>query len=463
MGQLCNLRHVAIFMQVYLSGIPVVREVGQPPPCASPCWSPRWLGNLRDETKQLTMDSSNKPKKRKSTTESNSSSIPTSDSSFPRFVVIESSENKQLSTLSPFIVEKQLNAILGTPKSVKKLGSGGLLIEVSRKQQAENLLRCTKFYNISVTCSFHKTLNSSKGVIRCPDLAGVPESEIADELGDQKVSGVKRIIITKDGKRSETNTFILTFCTPILPSSLKVGYLNVRVDMFIPNPLQCYNCFRYGHHERTCTLQSVCRCCGTHHDDIQNCTKVTKCSNCKEAHSSTARSCPRWVTEKEVLRVKYTQSLSFPEARKIVDSRTVPQNNTSYANTLKQKVEVKDCAVQANLCACNRQNIAVQTTSSVINAKPAAKPASATNTPPKSTPRERRTQVSPSPERVVQRQSPKKKIVLTDRVKKGQRNQVLSPNRYEALSEESDVMSMEDEDLGIVPPSKTKSPIKYPK
>ena len=221
------------------------------------------------------MDSSNQPKKRKSTTDS-SVNVPVVESSFPRFIVIESVESNKLASLSPFIVEKQLNAIIGTPKSVKKLHSGALLVEINRKQQAENLLRCKTFYNIKVLCSLHKTLNSSKGVIRCPDLAGIPESEIADELGDQKVSGVKRIVISREGKRIQTNTFIITFNTPILPSSLKIGFLNVRVDIFIPNPLQCYNCFRFGHHERTCTLQSVCRCCGSHHDDMQNCTNDTK-------------------------------------------------------------------------------------------------------------------------------------------------------------------------------------------
>ena len=460
MGQLCKLQPVANFMRVCHSGISVVRGwisslIALPHVGVRGGWG-TWVMKQNKHN----MDSSNQPKKRKSTTDTNVDSD--TDTSFSRFIVIESAETKPLSTLSPFIIEKQLNALIGTPKSVKKLGSGGLLVEVNRKKQAENLLRCNTFFNIKVLCTLHKTLNTSKGIIRCVELAGVPESEITDELGDQKVSNVKRIVITREGKRIQTNILIVTFNTPILPSSLKVGYLNVRVDTFIPNPLQCYNCFRFGHHERTCTSQSICKCCGTTHDDMQNCSNPTKCHNCKETHSATSRSCSKWVMEKEVLRVKYTQSLSFPEARKIVTNKSVPQHQVTYANATKQKVEVKDCAVQVNLCACNSKSIAVQT-SDVAASKPKAKATSASSMPPKSTTQERRTQVSSSPERVIQRKSPKEKIVLTDRVKKGQRNPVLSPNRYEALSEESDVMSMEDEDLGIVPPSKHKSPIKYPK
>ena len=398
----------------------------------------------------LTMDNLNQPKKRKATNEpspnqSNANTTNMNESSFPRFIVVESTEKKQVTSLSPFIIEKCLQATIGTPKSVKKLANGTLLIEVSRKQQTENLLRCESFYDVDVKCTLHKTLNSCKGIIRCPDLSGVPETEIAVELQDQKVSHVKRVMVTRDGKRVSTNTFIVTFCTPILPSSLKIGYMSVRVDVFIPNPLQCYNCFRFGHHERSCTSKSICKRCGTLHDDMENCTKDPNCSNCKEAHSATSRTCSKWLTEREVLRVKYTQSLSFPEARKIVTNQQ-PQQSTSYATVIKQKAIVKDCAVQVNLCQCKTQSVAIQTT--IPN--PKLKPVSNTDTPPKSNARsvvsntgtsntrERRTQVSSSPERVIQRKSPREKIVLTDRVKKGQRNQVLSPNRYEALSEESE-------------------------
>ena len=217
MGQLCKLRY---FLHFYASislrylccaGL-VSSQIALPNVGVRGGW-----GTCVMKHNKLIMDPSNQPKKRKSTTDSSADS-PVTDSSLPRFIVIESVESNKLSTLSPFIVEKQLNALIGTPKSVKKLSSGSLLVEINRKQQAENLLRCKTFFNIKVLCTLHKTLNYCKGVIRCPDLAGIPESEITDELGSQKVSGVKRIVITREGKRIQTNTFIITFNTPILPS-----------------------------------------------------------------------------------------------------------------------------------------------------------------------------------------------------------------------------------------------------
>ena len=41
-------------------------------------------------------------------------------STFPSVLVIKSTdENKNITTLSPFVIKKQLSAIFGTPKSVK--------------------------------------------------------------------------------------------------------------------------------------------------------------------------------------------------------------------------------------------------------------------------------------------------------------------------------------------------------
>ena len=40
---------------------------------------------------------------------------------FAKFLVISSKEDKPITSLSPFIVEKQIKSIIGTPKNVKKI------------------------------------------------------------------------------------------------------------------------------------------------------------------------------------------------------------------------------------------------------------------------------------------------------------------------------------------------------
>ena len=65
---------------------------------------------------------------------------------WPRFIVVKSaSEERPLSKLSPFAVQKGFQAIAGTLKSTKRLRDGSFLVECSRKVQAENLLKTVHF------------------------------------------------------------------------------------------------------------------------------------------------------------------------------------------------------------------------------------------------------------------------------------------------------------------------------
>ena len=47
---------------------------------------------------------------------------------------------------------------------------------------SKNLLGLKRVFDMPATCYAHGTLNSSRGLIRCPDLAGIGEDRIVDEL-----------------------------------------------------------------------------------------------------------------------------------------------------------------------------------------------------------------------------------------------------------------------------------------
>ena len=183
---------------------------------------------------------------------------------FPKFLVIQSKEKNQITSLSPFIIEKQIESLISTPKNVKKLKNGTLLVEKNRKSQSENLLKITKFFNLNVTVTEHKTLNSYKGIIRDRMLKHETEENITEYLKQQGVTACKRFTIKKDGNLIETNTLLLTFNSTSLPKSLKIFNRIIPVEVYIPNPLRCFNCLRFGHHENGCPELpgSVCEKCG---------------------------------------------------------------------------------------------------------------------------------------------------------------------------------------------------------
>ena len=152
-------------------------------------------------------------------------------------------ENKTLLiSFTPFAIHTGVQSLAGAPKSIKKLNSGDYLIEVTTKGHAVNLLKSQIFINCPVKITPHRSLNSSKGIIRCRELAGMRDPEICKELRDQGVTDVRRISVRRDGQNKPTNTFVLTFDTTVIPNRIFIGYMSTKVEIYIPSPLRCFNC-----------------------------------------------------------------------------------------------------------------------------------------------------------------------------------------------------------------------------
>ena len=252
-------------------------------------------------------------------TKSNSSSSSTSTKTpyVPRFLLIHSEQEETISSLSPFLVHKTIMSLTGEPKSIKTLRSGDLLIQCAKESHEKTLLQMKTFCNLKCSVKPHSSLNTSKGIVRCPALSKVTTEHIIEFMGEQGVTDVRRITVRRDGILKPTNTFVLTFNTPILPTVVKTGFIQVKVDVYIPNPLRCYNCQVFGHHENKCGRHPVCcNCAQPEHCASGQCDKPAKCVNCSGDHPENSKECPQWEKEKQILKIKCEQNISFPEARK---------------------------------------------------------------------------------------------------------------------------------------------------
>ena len=272
---------------------------------------------------------------------------------WPRFLLVRASDkDRPLTKLSPFAIHKGIQGLAGTVTDVKRLRSGDILVEVDRKAQAKNLLKCKFFVNTPVEVSPHRTLNTSKGVIRCRELVECFEDEILAELRDQGVIGVHRITIKRDGRTINTWTLILTFSTSTLPEKIKCAFLKVNVSPYIPNPLRCFKCQQYGHHRNNCKHSAICgRCSGSHED--QECSAAPQCQNCKGPHPAWSKDCPMWRKEKLIQEVRITRKLTFPEARKIVEQDSQPKGQT-YAQAAAPPHPTKEMSIQTDFTWLDR-------------------------------------------------------------------------------------------------------------
>ncbi|GFX31594.1 uncharacterized protein TNCV_688421 [Trichonephila clavipes] len=189
-----------------------------------------------------------------------------------------------MSKKSPFAIHKALIGIGGKPKSVKRLQSNDLLIETSSALQTKSFLLAKSFLDSPITISPHKTLNSCRGVISESDLLTTPDAEILDGFSDQGVIQVRRITIKKDNLVIPTKHLILTFNRPTLPTTIKAGYLNCKIRPYIPNPLRCFRCQRFGHSQTSCRGQLTCSRCASAGHSSTDCTLEPKCINCSQSH-----------------------------------------------------------------------------------------------------------------------------------------------------------------------------------
>ena len=94
------------------------------------------------------------------------------------------------------------------------------------------------------------------------DIADCNVEEIVEELHPQGVTAASIIHVRDGDSRRRTNTVILTFASPQPPKHITAGYLRVPVEPYIPNPLHCFNCQKYGHSSRACKSTALCMHCG---------------------------------------------------------------------------------------------------------------------------------------------------------------------------------------------------------
>lgn len=257
--------------------------------------------------------------------------------------------NGSLSHVSPFLIKKAIDGTCGSEVlECKKTRNGQWIIKTKDHIQANKLATLIGLTNeISIEVKPHKYLNTSKGVIYCPDLIGIDEEEILEELKAQKVCEVKKILKNNNGELKETGLNILTFATPTMPTKIKIGYLTVETRPYTQQPLRCKNCFRYYHSAKYCNVPKICYNCSEpahlEENTKEACSKQACCINCKKSgncdfqHPTTDKKCPIFVKEFEIQSIKATHNVDNKTARAMYNEKHIHQS-ASYASIVSKRL-----------------------------------------------------------------------------------------------------------------------------
>jgi len=221
---------------------------------------------------------------------------------------------------NPLEFGRRLTHLVGAVSEVKLL-TDCLRITCFNDKQKATIMQLTDWYGkpVSVTEPWgrapvgNRSPSTLRGIIF--DVAvTLTDSDIQSET---KAKSARRIIKWVNGVQTTTCSVILTF-VEALPDFVHIGFQRFKVKPFVPQPMRCMKCQRFGHIASKCRRQVRCVRCGEGHD-LEGCpikedaTKAT-CVNCGGAHSAAYRGCSKYAEVSQALKVSVNQKISYRDA-----------------------------------------------------------------------------------------------------------------------------------------------------
>ena len=184
-----------------------------------------------------------------------------------KYICIVSCNSDKLGLQNQIKVQKLLSNLIGSVKSINSTKAGNLIVECIDNQQYKTLLKSTHLGEWVIKVYVPKSMNTSIGCIYNVPL-NITEDEIKDVLKQQNVSNCVRLTyFDKEKKeRQPSNTVKLYFNVPELPIRISLGFRMYKTKLFIPRPIQCFNCQQFGHMQSDCSKPRVCFKCGQQHE-----------------------------------------------------------------------------------------------------------------------------------------------------------------------------------------------------
>lgn len=248
---------------------------------------------------------------------------------------------------NPKAIQEHLHAVTPNYQSitdVRQFGRGGIVCRSPDQACVKDLLKCSSFASIPVSAYIPPHLACTKGIVRGVD-AQLSPAETLEKLSVAGVVAVYRCNRVVDNKRVPTESVIATFAGTSCPSEIKAWPLVFRVDQLASRPLQCRNCWRFGHSAGGCKSDVRCRRCGEGHSDRECTAHDDMCCLCGGQHAADYTECPIRQQEMQVLEIVDKRRCSRREAMSIVKERAhgyagVTARQTFSETTIAQAVEV---------------------------------------------------------------------------------------------------------------------------
>ena len=265
---------------------------------------------------------------------------------FKVFVRLEQ-EGATFEDWNPTHLTKALHTDFGEVRSAKKTASGGLIVVCKDEEQQKKAITVSRLNGKPIKCTIVFDRKLIRGVI-----SGIPLSEsisdVVEGIRNVKVKEAKRLKTKREGVLTDSLSILLTFDEAKLPDKVFIGYMSFGVRVYVPPPLRCFKCQKYGHIAAVCKGKLRCsKCSGEHEYGKCEENAKLKCSNCGGEHSSAYRGCEVSKRMQEVQRLRVTEGISYAQAARKVPSprgvRTVSPGQVTRNERQTKEAECKKC------------------------------------------------------------------------------------------------------------------------
>lgn len=206
------------------------------------------------------------------------------------------------------------------------------------ESQAKLLLKLKRYGRHNINVKKVVRNNEVKGIVH-----GFDKDIESKSLNQIRAFGYEITNIYIMPTKTEVQSVVLTFKGDKLPDKVTLGYRAYNVRQYVPRPIRCFKCQRFGHKASKCSFDNRCSKCGEGHraEECQKEKTEYKCCNCEESHSAAYSKCAQFVKAQEIIKVKVLEKVSYAQAARVVkaqqqtnsQSQQILPNQTNDANT----------------------------------------------------------------------------------------------------------------------------------
>ena len=273
-------------------------------------------------------------------------------SNWSRFLVLKTKSMITGAKLENLLLSKYATSEM----SLRQISNYEWIVEATTRAQSEAYQSLNNLSGIEITFTRHEQLNSIQGTVILPpnlDNDGLPDRNLLLDSLQKRYSNVEDVEVYQIPNRKSPNKKLriakIKFEGQVLPRDIRIEGQRREIIPYVPKPLQCSKCCKYGHTNKYCHNNEVCAYCGTtEHPTTWNCGPPN-CVNCSQNHHAKSKDCPFYLYNTELKLLISRTGMSIREAKEELKARGFidPAKRPWYKTSAKEKIHPNNSEAKA--------------------------------------------------------------------------------------------------------------------